>query len=372
VSLLGQFRDPQLAQQLVSQLHQRAATLARPVTLMEVCGTHTMAIGQHGLRSLFPENIRLVSGPGCPVCVTPVTTIDHAIALSKHRDVIITTFGDMMRVPGSTCSLQQQSALGGDVRIVYSSLDALAIAGKNPDKKVVFIGIGFETTAPTIAGAILTAKQQGIDNFFVLCAHKTMPQAMTALSDDPELNIDGYLCPAHVSAVIGGAGYQPLVDRCHIPCVVTGFEALDILQGVLMALAQIERSQAQVEIQYRRFVTMDGNQKAQRLLNQVFEPCDANWRGIGVIAKSGLRLRGEYACFDAAQQINTVIEPSQEPVGCLCGDVLKGIVSPAECPLFGLRCTPLSPVGACMVSSEGSCAAQYRFGQPIKESIQRG
>jgi hydrogenase expression/formation protein HypD len=329
---------------------------------MEVCGTHTMAIGQHGLRSLLPENIRLVSGPGCPVCVTPVGTIDHAVALSQHSDVIITTFGDMMRVPGSTRSLQQQSARGGDVRIVYSSLDALTIAAKNPDKKVVFIGIGFETTAPTIAGAVLAAQQQGIDNFFVLCAHKTMPQAMTTLSDDPELKIDGYLCPAHVSTVIGARGYQSLVDRCHIPCVVTGFEALDILQGILMVLAQIARGQAQVEIQYRRFVTMAGNQKAQRLLAQVFEPCDANWRGIGVIAQSGLRLRAEYTRFDAAQQIATEVEAPQEPVGCLCGDVLKGILSPAMCPLFGERCTPISPVGACMVSSEGACAAQYRFG----------
>ena len=357
-----EFRDPQLAKGLLKVIAATVCDYPKTITLMEVCGTHTMAIYQHGIRALLPEKIRLISGPGCPVCVTPVTYVDHAVALARRPETIIATFGDMVRVPGSSSSLLHEQARGATIKIVYSPLDAVTLAEKNPGADVVFLGVGFETTTPTIAGAILTAARKNLDNFYVLCSHKTMPGPMAALAGDPELQVDGYLCPAHVSAIIGANAYQPLVDAYRVPCVVTGFEPLDVLQGVLMLARQVVNGEARVENQYSRVVKAEGNHKAQELLKQVFEPCDADWRGIGDIPDSGLQLRSDYARFDAAQQLPVDIEPVIEHQGCLCGEILKGKVRPNDCPLFRTTCTPEDPVGACMVSSEGTCAAEYKYG----------
>jgi hydrogenase expression/formation protein HypD len=362
MSLFAPFRDPELARGQIAAIHRTVADYPGTMTLMEVCGTHTMAIYQHGIRALLPDRIRLISGPGCPVCVTPVGYVDHALALARRPDTMIATFGDMVRVPGSSGNLICEQARGASIRVVYSPLDAVALAEKHPDRTVVFLGVGFETTTPTIAGAVVTAKRKGLTNFFVLCAHKTIPIPMAVLASDPELKVAGYLCPAHVSAIIGAEAYRPLAEQQQIPCVITGFEPLDILQGVLMLAGQIKAGKALVETQYRRVVRPEGNPRAQSLLAEVFEPCDARWRGIGVIPGSGLCLRREYAAFDAAVQLPVAVEPSHEHAGCLCGDILKGKVRPGDCPLFRNVCTPEEPVGACMVSSEGTCAAEYRYG----------
>lgn len=356
------FQDPAVARQFLQRIHEAVGDAPEPIRLMEVCGTHTMAIHQHGIRSLLPGKVRLVSGPGCPVCVTPIGYLDHAIALSRQTNTIITTFGDMMRVPGSSSSLLEEKARGRDIRIVYSPLDAVTLAEKNPQQQVVFLGVGFETTTPTVAGAILQAQQRQCDNFSVLCAHKTMPAPMEALTVDPDLQVDGYICPAHVSAIIGADAYRPLAEQHGVACVVTGFEPLDILQGVEMLVRQIVAGAPRIENQYRRFVTAEGNRKARQMIDEVFEPCDADWRGIGAIPASGLRLRANFASFDAAHRFNVVIEEAQEPAGCRCGDILKGKLSPRDCPLFGTTCSPENPVGACMVSSEGTCAAEHKYG----------
>lgn len=356
------FRNPAVAEGLLERIRKTLDTTAEPLSLMEVCGTHTMAIHQHGLRALLPEQVRLVSGPGCPVCVTPIDYIDHAVALCRRPATIVATFGDLLRVPGSDSSLIEEQARGADIRIVYSPLDALAVARKHADHEVVFLGVGFETTVPTVAGAILQARDQELRNFSILCAHKTMPAAMEVLSEDPELCIDGYLCPAHVSTVIGTAAYRPLAEKHRVACVVTGFEPLDILQGIDMLIRQVVAGEARVENQYRRYVTEHGNAKAQQILRRVFTPCTASWRGLGAIPGSGLRIRDEFAQFDAARRFLIQVEAVLEPEECLCGAVLKGKAAPRDCPLFGQRCTPEAPVGACMVSSEGSCAAEYKYG----------
>jgi hydrogenase expression/formation protein HypD len=362
MNLTRAFRDPELARGQLAAIRRSVAGLDRTITLMEVCGTHTMAIYQHGIRALLPEPIRLISGPGCPVCVTPVGYVDHAVALARRPGTVVATFGDMVRVPGSTSSLLHEQATGARIHIVYSPLDAVAYAQAHPDVEVVFLGVGFETTAPTVAGAVVVAQQKRLTNFSVLCSHKTMPGPMAALAGDPELQVDGYLCPAHVSAVIGADAYQPLVDNFHVPCVVTGFEPLDVLQGVAMLVQQVLTGVAKVEIQYSRVVKAAGNQKAQVLLQQVFEPCDARWRGIGDLPQSGLCLRPEFSAYDAARKLPVTVEPARESPGCLCGEILKGKVRPTDCPLFRSICTPENPVGACMVSSEGTCAAEYKYG----------
>ncbi|MBJ6723760.1 hydrogenase formation protein HypD [Geomesophilobacter sediminis] len=358
------YRDEFRDRKIVQGLAQRIATLAQgkgPFTFMEVCGTHTMAIYQYGLRQLMPPEVRLISGPGCPVCVTHNGYLDRALALCRLPDVIITTFGDMLRVPGSTSSLMHERARGGDIRIVYSPLDAVQVAVQNPGKKVVFLGVGFETTAPTIAGSILTAAKLGLKNYFVLASHKTMPTPMALLSADPELSLSGYICPAHVSAIIGAHAYQPLVDQFRIPCVVTGFEPTDVMQGIEMLVRQAVAGDARVEIQYSRVVSWEGNPKAQQVLAEVFTPCDADWRGIGTLPGSGLKIADRYAAFDAERALAVEVEPLKEHQGCLCGEILKGKVNPSDCPLFGKACTPENPVGACMVSSEGSCAAAHKY-----------
>ena len=361
MNYLDQFRDKELVKGLARRIAHLTKGITKPLVFMEVCGTHTMAIYQYGLRTLLPSEVKLISGPGCPVCVTPNGYLDRAIALSRLPDLIITTFGDMLRVPGSSSSLMLERAKGADIRIVYSPLDAVQIAAGNPGKRVVFLGVGFETTAPTIAGSILTAKAQGVDNYFVLASHKTMPQPMAILSADPDLRVDGYICPAHVSAIIGANAYRSLCEEYRVPCVVTGFEPTDVMQGVEMLVRQALSGESRVEIQYSRVVRWEGNAKARAILAEVFTPYDAPWRGIGVLPGSGLRIADPYRAFDAELAIPVAVEELKEHAGCLCGEILKGKVSPTDCPLFGSSCTPESPVGACMVSSEGTCAAAYKY-----------
>lgn len=356
------FRNESLGRALVSSIQRRAPK--RPVRLMEVCGTHTMAVHRHGLGSLLPESVRLLSGPGCPVCVTPNRYLDEAIALARLDDVVIATFGDIMRVPGSSSSLEAERASGRTVRVVYSALDALAWAQAHPDRRVVFLGVGFETTAPTVAASILQARKRKAANFLVLSGHKVMPPALRALIDDPQLKVDGLICPGHVSAIIGSGPYEFLARERGIPCVIAGFEPVDILQAIDMLLAQVADHRAEVEIQYSRVVRPEGNPRARALLDEVFGPTDADWRGLGRVPQSGLGIRGAFGAWDAAPQLPVDVEPTREPEGCRCGDVLRGILSPPQCPLFGTQCTPQKPVGACMVSSEGTCAAFYRYASP--------
>jgi hydrogenase expression/formation protein HypD len=358
-----EFRDRGLVQNMANNIRRMADRLKTPVNFMEVCGTHTMSIYQYGIRSLLPDNVRLVSGPGCPVCVTPIGYIDKALACATDPHNIIATFGDMLRVPGSRSSLMEERANGADIRIVYSPLDAVLLAKNNSERQVVFLGVGFETTAPTIAASILVAVRLNITNYSVLASHKTMPVPMDILTGDPDLNINGYLCPAHVSTVIGGNAYKPLVEKYHIPCVVTGFEPADVMQGIEMLLAQVLSGESKVEIQYSRAVSWEGNLKAQAVLRQIFEPCDAVWRGLGVLPGSGLAIRGEYSDFDADVVLKLDLPEAIENPACLCGEILKGKMPPFDCPLFASLCTPESPVGACMVSSEGTCAAAYKYGR---------
>ncbi len=359
----NEFRDRDLVQNMASNIRAMAELLRAPVNFMEVCGTHTMSIYQYGIRTLLPENVRLVSGPGCPVCVTPIDYVDKALACTNDPVNIVATFGDMLRVPGSHSSLMEKRAGGADIRIVYSPLDAVSLAKNNPERRVIFLGVGFETTAPTIAVSILEASRLKLSNYCVLASHKTMPVPMDILSGDPELNIKGYLCPAHVSTIIGAAAYKPLADKYHIPCVVTGFEPADVMQGIEMLLAQTMRGESRVEIQYSRAVSWEGNPKALAILHQFFEPCDAVWRGLGVLPGSGLAIRSKYADFDAENILTLDVPDTLENPACLCGEVLKGKLTPFECPLFSTICTPEEPIGACMVSSEGTCAAAYKYGR---------
>ncbi len=332
-----------------------------PITIMEVCGGHTMALYKFGIPSLLPETINLVSGPGCPVCVTDKRYIDHVVALSRKEKVIITTFGDLIRVPGSTSSLENEKAHGADIRIVYSPLEALTIAKENSDKKVVFPGIGFETTAPTTAATVLNACEKKINNLFILSSHKVMPPAMSALINEG-VKIDGYLCPGHVSVITGSGIYYPIVEQFKKGCVISGFEPLDILLSIYMLVKQFEADKPAVEIEYKRAVRPEGNTKALSILDKVYQPGDAWWRGLGVIPKSGLDFRVEYADFDAQKAIDVEIEETKEVSGCICGEILKGLKSAKDCPLYKKVCSPANPVGACMVSSEGACAAFYRYG----------
>jgi len=356
--LLSAWRDPELAKKLIGLIEEAAD---RPMKIMEVCGTHTVAIARFGLRDVMPANVTLLSGPGCPVCVTANRDIDLAIELARQPGFVITTFGDMMKVPGSYSSLAREKADGRDIRIVYSPLDAVALAEAEPDKQVVFMGVGFETTVPTIAVTIKTAAAKGLTNFTVLSVHKTVPGALEALVNDPEVAIDGFILPGHVSTIIGPEPYRYLASQYHVPGVATGFEPIDVLQGVWMLARQIKEGRAEVEIAYRRGINADGNPTARDLIAEVFEPCDAEWRGIGVIPGTGLAIREEFAAFDAAKRFDvTPPEPKDIP-GCQCGDVLRGVILPFKCRLFGKGCTPEHPIGPCMVSSEGSCAAYYRY-----------
>jgi hydrogenase expression/formation protein HypD len=355
---LSAFKDPELAKGLI---HSIKAWAPEHATLMEVCGTHTVAIARNGLRSMMPGETKLVSGPGCPVCVTANKDIDTVIALSRVPNVMIATFGDMTRVPGSTSSLLQEQASGRSINIVYSPLDALKLAQDNPEKEIVFVGVGFETTTPLVAMAIKRAKALGITNFSVFVAHKNMPNALEVIVSDPELKIDALILPGHVSTIIGTKPYEFLAEKYGIPGVVTGFEPVDVLQGIAMIMRQLHEGRAEIEIAYSRGVMREGNPVALAAIDEVFETVDATWRGLGVIPGSGYAIRPEFEEFDAFKRFHPEVEPTQDPKGCRCGDVLRGVMAPDQCPLFRKVCTPENPVGPCMVSSEGSCAAYYRY-----------
>ncbi len=355
---LSVFRDPKLARGLIHSIEKWAPEQA---TLMEVCGTHTVAIARNGLRTMMPEGIRLASGPGCPVCVTSNKDIDTVIALSRVPGVTIATFGDMTRVPGSTSSLLKEQAQGRSINIVYSPLDALTLAKENPDEQIVFVGVGFETTTPLVAMAIKRAKAMGLKNFSVFVAHKNMPGALETIVADPALKIDALILPGHVSTIIGVKPYEFLAQKYGIPGVITGFEPVDVLQGIAMIMRQLHEGRAEIEIAYSRGVMKEGNPVALAAIEEVFETVDATWRGLGVIPGSGYAIRDEYKEFDAFARFSPEVEPTQEPKGCRCGDVLRGIMAPNECPLFRKVCTPENPIGPCMVSSEGSCAAYFRY-----------
>ena len=355
---MEEYRDSTLSRQLVEKIKRFSQ---KKVRLMEVCGTHTVSIFRAGIRSVLPDTVALLSGPGCPVCVTDQRDIDAFIELCKIDDVIITTFGDLMRVPGTTTSLQKERADGRDIRIVYSTMDAVGIAAKNPDKKVVFLGVGFETTAPTIAAAMISARQIKLENFFVYSAHKLVPPALEALMSMDRVKIDGFILPGHVSVIIGVSAYEPFFDKYQIPCVVAGFEPVDILQAVTMLAEQIETGTPKLGNAYGRAVTSAGNRKAQKILMDVFEPADVAWRGIGTIPLSGLKIKDDYAAYNAEAMFDIDLPESEDPKGCACGEVLIGTKIPPDCPLYKNACTPIDPVGPCMVSSEGTCAAYYRY-----------
>lgn len=357
MKFLDEFRNKEIAEGLVQRIQK---TSTRSVQLMEVCGTHTVSIFRYGIRSLLPEQIRLLSGPGCPVCVTPNNDIDLAIALSRQKDIIIVTFGDMMRVPGSTSSLQKEKAEGGDIRIIYSSLEALKIAEENFGKKVVFLAIGFETTSPTIAVAILRAKEEKLRNLFFLNSQKRVPPALVALLQSKQVKIDGFILPGHVSTIIGTVPYQFIAKEFGRPAVITGFEPLDILQGVWMLIKQIEENRAAVEVQYRRVVHEEGNPIALSKIGQVFEKGESQWRGIGWIPDSGYRFKESYKEMDV-RNFDVEVERTKEHPECLCGEVLQGIKSPLECRLFKKVCHPENPIGACMVSIEGTCHTYFKY-----------
>ena len=358
MNLADGFRSREVTAPLVAEI---VRCLERPVRIMEVCGTHTMSIFRHGIRSLLPEGITLLSGPGCPVCVTPIRHIDAFLAAADLDRITIATFGDLIRVPGSTRSLACARAQGAQVEIVYSPMDALTLAQRQPERIVLFPAIGFETTAPTIAATILAAERLDIANFVVIEANKTMPAALDALMSDPQLKVDGLLCPGHVSAIIGSEAYRPLAERSRLACAVAGFEPADILAGLLSLVRQINEGEPGVENCYTRAVTAAGNGRALDLIDRVFEPADSEWRGLGTIAGSGLRLRERYRRFDGIARLGLDVQPAQEPKGCRCGEILKGRMLPPDCPLYGKACTPLRPVGPCMVSNEGTCAAYYRY-----------
>ncbi len=326
---------------------------------MEVCGTHTMAISEHGIRKAVDPRLTLLSGPGCPVCVTAQEEIDAAIGLVRRPSVSLVTFGDMMRVPGSKSSLEQERARGADVRVVYSALDSVPWAQEEPNREFVFLGVGFETTAPTAAGVLLKARRARLRNFSVLCMFKLIPPALAAIAGSDRVQVDGFILPGHVSTVIGTRPYQFLPDKHRLPCCVVGFEELDILQGILMLLEQM-KTRPEVAIQYRRSVRPNGNATARRAIAQVFRPCDANWRGLGLIPRSGLKLSPAFSGYDAAQRFK--VRPARtQPTACQCGEIMLGLITPPDCRLFGRQCTPEKPVGPCMVSSEGACAAYYKY-----------
>jgi hydrogenase expression/formation protein HypD len=357
---LTEFRNGEIAQRMAREIHQVAT---RPWKIMEVCGGQTHSIIRNGIDQMLPAGIEMIHGPGCPVCVTPLELIDKALAIAAQQGVIFCSFGDMLRVPGTECDLFQVKAGGGDVRVVYSPLDAVELAVKNPDKQVVFFGVGFETTAPANAMSVHLAKRRGLKNFSVLVSHVLVPPAIDAIMSAPENQVQAFLLAGHVCSVMGYWEYPALAEKFGIPLVVTGFEPLDLLDGIRRAVVQLESGRHEVENAYSRVVTFEGNRAAQKLLAEVFEVTDRAWRGIGVIPKSGWRLNAGYRDFDAEQRFHiTGIHTKESPL-CHAGDVLRGAMKPAECPAFGKECTPRRPLGATMVSSEGACAAYYNYGR---------
>ncbi|MCM8803861.1 MAG: hydrogenase formation protein HypD [Candidatus Omnitrophica bacterium] len=358
---IEEYRKTDLQKNLVKKIHKISKKLKKNIILMEVCGTHTVSIGRFGIRSLMPENIKLISGPGCPVCVTPTSYIDKAILLSKMKDVILATFGDMLRVPGSFSSLEKEKANGSKIFVFYSPYDALKLAEENLDKIVVFLSIGFETTTPLIAETIKIAKEKNIKNFFILCGSKLIPPIMEFLSQDKEIEIDGFICPGHVSVIIGANSYKFIPDKYKIPCVISGFEPVDILFSIYLILKSLINDRPKVINEYKRVVRDNGNIIAQQVLYSVFEPSDSEWRGIGNVKNSGLRLREEYKEFDIEEKIKINIGEVKEKKSCFCGEILKGKKIPFDCPLFEKICNPSNPVGPCMVSFEGTCSTYYKY-----------
>ena len=355
---LDEFSDPDLAARLLEQIH---AATTRPWAIMEVCGGQTHSIIRHGIDQLLPEDVEMIHGPGCPVCVTPLEIIDRALAIAARPDVVFCSFGDMLRVPGSSHDLFRIKSEGGDVRVVYSPLDALKLARENPDKEVVFFGIGFETTAPANAMTVYQAKRMGVPNFSLLVSHVLVPPAVAAIMESPTCRVQGFLAAGHVCSVMGTAEYPPLAERYRVPIVVTGFEPLDILEGIRRTVVQLEEGRHEVENAYTRAVTDQGNAAAMAMLEDVFEVTDRTWRGIGMIPRSGWRLSSRYADFDAEARFSvTDIHTDESPL-CRSGEVLQGLIKPHECAAFGKECTPRNPLGATMVSSEGACAAYYLY-----------
>ena len=357
MKFIQEYRDSKIVQELSEKIKE---TSKKEISLMEVCGGHTMAIHRFGIPSLLPNNIKLISGPGCPVCVSGIGFIDAAIDLAQQKDMIIATYGDLIQVPGSKTSLEKEKANGADVRIIYSTLEALEIAKLNSSKRIVFLGIGFETTAPGTAVAIQKAFEENIKNFFVLSAHKIMPPVMEALLNE-EVKIDGFICPGHVSTITGSQIYEFIPEKYKIACVITGFEPIDLIQSIYMLAKQINENNPKVEIQYSRAVKSEGNEKAQDIMNEVFETRPDNWRGIGEIPESGLKLKKKYKRFDAENVFNIQISNVKENTVCICGQILRGQKTPKDCKLFGMVCSPDNPIGACMVSGEGACHAFYKY-----------
>lgn len=355
---IDEYRDERIARGLAKEIAERAT---QHWVLMEICGGQTHTIMRYGLDELLPSQIELVHGPGCPVCVTPLETIDKAIALASRRDVTLVSYGDMLRVPGSRSDLFRAKAQGADVRLAYSPLEAVKIARAHPDRKVVFLAIGFETTAPANAMAAWQAKREGLTNFSMLVSHVLVPPAIRALLASPENRVQGFIAPGHVCTVMGYEEYEVLVRDFAVPIVVGGFEPVDVLEAILMLVRQLEHGQAQVENQYVRSVTYQGNQPAQQIVKDVFEIADQKWRGIGVIPRSGLRLRAEYAAYDANKIFDLKLISADEPAECISAQVLQGLKKPTDCPAFAIRCTPENPLGAPMVSAEGACAAYYHY-----------
>jgi len=358
VKYLDEFHDPELARRLFDDIHR---TVTRPWAVMEVCGGQTHSIIRHGIDQLLPDQVELIHGPGCPVCVTPLEMIDRALAIAARPEVIFCSFGDMLRVPGSEHDLFAVKARGGDVRVVYSPFDAVAVAEAEPTKQVVFFGVGFETTAPANAMAVFQARARGLTNFSMLVSHVLVPPAIELLMTSPTSRVDGFLAAGHVCTVMGTGQYEPLAERFGVPIVVTGFEPLDVLDGVRRCVAQLEAGRGEVENAYTRAVRREGNPAAQELLATVFDVCDRQWRGIGMIPASGWRLTTEFDAFDAEQRFEVGDLRVDEPDACRAGEVLQGMIKPDECPSFGTTCTPRSPMGATMVSSEGACAAYYQY-----------
>ncbi|WP_088891311.1 hydrogenase formation protein HypD [Leptolyngbya ohadii] len=365
---VDEYRNPQSAQILLHEIEQITDRLmqhrTKPIKLMEVCGGHTHSIFKYGLENLLPSGIELVHGPGCPVCIMPKGRLDEAIALAQNPNVIFTTFGDAMRVPGSKLSLLQAKAEGADIRMVYSPLDAIPIARANPDREVVFFAIGFETTAPSTALTVLQAESEGLKNFSLFCNHVLVVPALEALLSNPDLELEGFVGPGHVSMVIGSDPYQVISERYRKPVVVAGFEPIDILQSIWMLLQQLESGRCEVENQYRRLVMPSGNVTALDAMRRVFEVREVfEWRGLGDITQSGLRMRSTYADYDAEVKFAIAKQTVADHKACQCGEILKGVLKPWQCKVFGTACTPENPIGACMVSSEGACAAYYKYGR---------
>lgn len=361
---LSEYRDPELVEQYLEELHK---TVTRPWTIMEVCGGQTHSLVKNGILNLLPKEVQMVHGPGCPVCVTPLNLIDKAVYLAEEKGVILCSFGDMLRVPGSKRSLLESKATGADVRILYSPLEAVKLAQEHPDREVVFFAVGFETTAPANALSVLHAHRAGVRNYSILASHVLVPPAIEAVMNDEEARIQSFLAAGHVCTIMGIDEYYPIVEKYHVPIVVTGFEPVDLLQGILMTVRQLEQGKYYLDNQYTRVVKPEGNPEARKVIEQVFEITDREWRGIGTIPMSGYEVRAEFSQYDANVKFDVKIDKAEESTECIAGLVLKGIKKPYECPQFGKKCTPQMPLGAPMVSSEGACAAYYHFSKVMDE-----